>query len=433
MSQQATPIVRDDDKIRLLTLSDHPLSSSGIGIQAFQLLTGLLDTGRYRVFSIGAAVKHHVQQPQVLEKYGQDWIIFPVEGFGNPLMARQWMAQFQPHVVLMFTDPRFFTHMFSVEDEIRDMAPLMLWTVWDNEPAPRFNKQFYDCCDDIGFFSRYSYEFHQEIESIVEADFHSIPLARSHEDFKNLPDDTIRSAKIQLLDWKRRDVFTALFVSRNARRKRPADIVESWMKFIGTLPSEISEDETKCPVLVMHCDPNDVEGPALQQVFERLNTGHSVILSPGKASTEDMVRLYNVADVTVNFSLNEGFGMSAHESLLCGTPVIGTRTGGLTEQLTDGKQVFGRLLEPEIKTLVGSQMVPYIYEDFVSNDTLAAAVQEVFEMSHEERAKLGAAGREHLVSRNKVENIVKTWDEIITSRVDTYKDPQRIRAKLIEV
>jgi glycosyltransferase involved in cell wall biosynthesis len=426
---------QNDDKIRLLTLSDHPLSPSGIGIQAHQLITGLLSTGRYRVYSIGAAMKHHIKQPMLVDadKYGEDWIVFPVEGFGDPMMARQWMAQFNPHAVFMFTDPRFFTHMFSVEDEIRDRAPILFWTVWDNEPTPRFNKQFYDCCDDIAFFSNFSYNFHKPMEEDSEAVFHSIPLARNKEEFFILPEDARRQSRIQLLGWDKRDVFTALFVSRNARRKRPADIIKGWVDFINGLPDEVKNDPTKCPVLLMHCDPSDHEGPNLQHVMEFLGTGNSVVLSPGKASTEDMTRLYNVADVTINFSMNEGFGMSAHESLLCGTPVIATQTGGLTEQLTDGETVFGRLLHPEIKTIVGSQLVPYIYEDFVSTQSLTKAIREMYEMSNDEREELGMKGREYLTQNFAVEKIIHKWDEIITNRVKEYRNPERIRAKLIEV
>ncbi len=46
---------------------------------------------------------------------------------------------------------------------------------------------------------------------------------------------------------------------------------------------------------------------------------------------EDMVDLYSVADVYVNPSLQESFGYTILESMLCGTPVVGFDTGAISE------------------------------------------------------------------------------------------------------
>jgi len=46
---------------------------------------------------------------------------------------------------------------------------------------------------------------------------------------------------------------------------------------------------------------------------------------------EDMAALYSVADVFVNPSLQESFGYTILESMLCGTPVVGFNTGAISE------------------------------------------------------------------------------------------------------
>ena len=54
----------------------------------------------------------------------------------------------------------------------------------------------------------------------------------------------------------------------------------------------------------------------------------------------DVLRnIYNVADVTINFTLHhdENFGLSQVESMACGTPVVGTRWGGLKDTIVDGQ------------------------------------------------------------------------------------------------
>lgn len=434
MSDQVTEIEKEigaiekpeGEKIKLMVFSDHPLSKSGIGIQAKQLIEGLLDTGRYSVYSIGAAVKHQDHRIQAIEPYGEDWLVQPVEGFGSQDLMRQWLVSVKPDAVLFFTDPRFFIWAFEMEEEIRDVCPILFWTVWDCEPAPKFNKPIYDCCDDIAWFSKYSHDFHLEVE--MDASRHCIQLARNHGEFYRESDEVVRQFKVETLGFENRDAFVGLFVSRNARRKRPADAIMAWKLFVESLPEA---DRSKA-ILIMHTDPNDHEGPNLIHVLEQAGMQNNVRFSPAKFPEEIMRRLYSMADVTINVSLNEGFGMSVHESLLCETPVVCTKTGGMTEQMTDGDNVFGRLLDPDTRMIVGSQMVPYIYEDIVTVENFAKGIKEIYDLDANDRMELGRLGREYITENFKIEDIVSSFDNIITERVQEYKSP-RFRAQLIEI
>ncbi len=44
-------------KIKVLTISDHPLSPSGVGTQTKYMIEALLNTGRYQVVSLGGSSK----------------------------------------------------------------------------------------------------------------------------------------------------------------------------------------------------------------------------------------------------------------------------------------------------------------------------------------------------------------------------------------
>ena len=88
-----------------------------------------------------------------------------------------------------------------------------------------------------------------------------------------------------------------------------------------------------------------------------------VLISASKIDARNMADLYNAADFTVSISDAEGFGLSMLESLSCGTPIIATLTGGMQEQVTDGKKWFGYGIKPVSKSVIGSLQVPYIYED----------------------------------------------------------------------
>ena len=87
-----------------------------------------------------------------------------------------------------------------------------------------------------------------------------------------------------------------------------------------------------------------------------------------KYPEEHLAAIYNMADCTINISDAEGFGLATLESLSCGTPIIANMTGGLQEQITDGTNEFGIPVYPVSKCIIGSQEVPYIYEDRITQD-----------------------------------------------------------------
>ena len=123
---------------------------------------------------------------------------------------------------------------------------------------------------------------------------------------------------------------------------------------------------------------------------------------------------YNIADVTLNISDAEGFGLATLESLSCGTPIIATMTGGLQEQVTDGNEYFGVGIEPSSKAVIGSQDVPYIYEDRVSKQDFIDALLKIYNMSQEDREELGRKGREHVLKNYGFEDYIDTWDKTLT-------------------
>ncbi|MBL0351994.1 MAG: glycosyltransferase family 4 protein [Dechloromonas sp.] len=64
----------------------------------------------------------------------------------------------------------------------------------------------------------------------------------------------------------------------------------------------------------------------------------------GSLPHRDIVGLYQMADIVVNPSLSETFGISIVEGMACGVPVVGTRVGGMLDTIDDG---VGRAVAPE--------------------------------------------------------------------------------------
>ena len=69
-------------KIKVLTISDHPLSPSGVGTQTKYFIEALLKTGKFQFICLGGAVKHEKYDIQNISPYEDDWMVIPVNGYG---------------------------------------------------------------------------------------------------------------------------------------------------------------------------------------------------------------------------------------------------------------------------------------------------------------------------------------------------------------
>ena len=130
--------------------------------------------------------------------------------------------------------------------------------------------------------------------------------------------------------------------------------------------------------------------------------------------------MYNMADCTVNISDAEGFGLATLESLSCQTPIIVNMTGGLQEQVTDGKDWFGIGIEPSSKAIIGSQQVPFIYEDRISKEDFKAALHKIYNMTPGERKLLGMKGRNHVIKNYNFNSFKKQWVNLVDSIMERH-------------
>lgn len=403
-------------KKKILMLSDHALSTSGVGCQSRYLIEGLTKKGNWSVRQFGAAIKHANYN---VIKVTDDFIIKPVDGFGSPDLLRQTLAVERPDVLLLFTDPRFFIWVWEMEDEIHQICPIAYWHVWDNLPVPTFNKVLYESTDLINCHSHLTYNF---VKDIAPGKTNFIPHALPQEVFFPIQNkDEIKKHKIQLLGEKRKDHFVLFWVNRNAKRKRPGDLLWAWKEFVSMTVQKHGECNA---TLLMHTQPNDQEGPNLYAVAEMLGISDSVVFSPERIDFSKMNVLHNISDACINISYAEGFGLSTLEAMQCGKPVIALKTGGLTRQVVDHRDESenGVSLPVEFQSMVGSQQVPFIYEDYCSASTTANAISKLYEMSREERDVLGAKARNYALSQFNLQNTIDDWDRTLTDLTENWKN-----------
>ena len=139
-----------------------------------------------------------------------------------------------------------------------------------------------------------------------------------------------------------------------------------------------------------------------------------VLFSQTKVEPPNLAVMYNVADCTINISDAEGFGLATLESLACETPIIVNMTGGLQDQVTDGENWFGIGIEPTSKAIIGSQEIPYIYEDRLSEESVVNAMLTIYNKTAEERATMGAEGRAYVLKSFNFETFKKQWIDALT-------------------
>ena len=403
------------EKYKILTISDHPLVSSGVGTQTRYIIEGLLAKGNYSFRSLGGAMKHDDYRPLNVQEYNGDWIIYPVDGYGDEHMMRQILDIEKPDAVWFMTDPRFFHWLFQISDEIRDRGiPLLYYHVWDNYPVPEFNKHFYHSCDFVGCISKLTHDILCKLDMEDRSSY--IPHAVNADVFKPLSVNDILKEKREILG-DNREKFIVFYNSRNARRKMTSDVVKTFKMFLD----EVGQDKA---FLFMHTDPFDREGANLIEVAKMLGLNDTQIsFSKNRVPPEVMAKFYNIADVTINISNNEGFGLSCLESLSCGTPVIVNKTGGLQDQPVDDEgNVFGVIIDPATKSLTGSQEIPYIIDDRCTDEDVLAAFKKIYEMTPEERKEMGLKAREWTKRAFSLTNMVDAWHEVILKFIKKFKE-----------
>jgi glycosyltransferase involved in cell wall biosynthesis len=418
-----TPTVDDDDfllftkpqkKYKIVVLSDHPLAPSGVGVQARFLIEGLVATGKFSFRCLGGAIKHDNYETIGVN---QDFIVKPVDGFGNPDMIKSILLAERPDALLLFTDPRQFIWVWEMADEIKQICPITYWHVWDNDPYPKFNFPWYESTDLINCLAHKTYE-------LVKPNFpdktNYIPHAFPKSVYFPIPEPQRTTLRKQHLGAKA-DWFTVLWVNRNATRKMPADTMDAFKMFLDKLEAKHGHRNAS---LIMHTNPTDQEGPNLLAVSELLGLQGNVMFSPSPLQFDQMNVMHNITDTCLNIAKNEGFGLSTLITMQVGKPIIALATGGTTRQVIDHRDGFeyGVAIKPSKRSLVGSQMVPYIYEDFCTSEQVSDALMKLHEMTPEEKKIMEKKCFEYVDLEFSFDKMISEWARTLEKCITDFKE-----------
>lgn len=431
MDSKFRPLPREKRK-NILLLSDDIRMHSGVATMAREFVVGTAH--HFNWYNLGAAVKHPEEgkifdlSNDINKKQGlNDAQVFvqPNSGYGNADIIRKLLKEQKPDAIFIFTDPRYWVWLFEIEREIRSQIPIMWLNIWDEYPAPMYNKVYYNSVDVLMAISKQTLNINklvlgEESEGkLIEYVPHGIdskvfyPIEQGTEEYNKLQEFKSKTVPVEDVE------FIVFFNSRNIQRKHPADLILAYRLFCDQIGKEAAK---KC-ALILHTASKDPNGTDLNAVKEALTDPDyvNIYFSQSKLSPQQMNLLYNIADLTVLPSSNEGWGLSLTESMMTGTMIAANVTGGMQDQMrfenNDGEWIdfsadfpsnhrgtykkCGEWAEPIFPSnisLAGSIPTPYIFDDKCSPEDVANAILNVYSLEPTERIKRGLKGREWATS-----------------------------------
>jgi glycosyltransferase involved in cell wall biosynthesis len=442
------------DRKKILLLCDDIRFTSGISTMAKEIIIGTAH--RFNWVNLGAAIQHPDQGKRF--DICQDTsnlagipdasvFIIPISGYGTPETLRQVIEMEKPDAVMMFTDPRYWIWLFQMENEIRKKLPIVYLNIWDDLPAPLYNKPYYESCDALLAISKQTANINRLVlgDKAKDKVIKYVPHGINEEIFtvksKNDPDIV---AMRQQYFGDNQPEFVVLYNARNIRRKCTSDLILAYAQFCD----KIGKEKAKKCALLLHTHKLDENGTDLPTVVELFCDPEyqRVVFCENRYIPHQMSTMYNCADVTALISSNEGWGLSLTESMMCGKPIIATVTGGMQDQMRfedeNGKWIdfndnfcsnhFGTYKKhgkwaypvfPSNMSIVGSIPTPYIFDDRADFRDIATAIAEAYNTKmnnpkeYEEQCK---AAREWVTSDESMQSAKSMCKNVIDGIEETF-------------
>ena len=424
------PAIPKAERKKILLICDDIRVHSGVATVAKEIVIGTAH--HFNWVNLGGAIKHPEKgktfdlSESINKIQGIDdsnVFVIPTDGYGNPQILRDLLRTHKPDAVMLFTDPRYFTWVFQMEAEIRKQCPITYLNIWDDYPAPMYNRPYYESCDLLMSISKQTLNINRLVleEAAESRILRYIPHGLNDKIFHPVDkeDPKLKEFKKQLLQNQKSD-FMLFFNSRNIRRKQIPDALMAFRVFLDGLPEEKAK---KCH-FVLHTEPSSDHGTDLVACVDYMFGGkypNNVIFSTKKYPQQELNLLYNSADAQILLTSNEGWGLTLTESLLVGNPIIANVTGGMQDQMrfvdADGKWFTpsaeipsnhrGTFKEhgewafpvyPTSRSIQGSIPTPYIYDDRCRFEDAAEQIKAIYDLTPEERKARGLKGREWALS-----------------------------------
>tara|TARA_B100001113_G_scaffold349607_1_gene345263 strand:- start:633 stop:2102 length:1470 start_codon:yes stop_codon:yes gene_type:complete len=418
-----------DKRKKILLLSDDIRTHSGVANQSREIVKNTAH--HFNWINLGAAQKHpnHGQGFDLSKEINElikikdsDVRVLCNDGYGDSATIRRLLKDEKPDAIMHFTDPRYWTWLYHMENEIRQKIPMIFYTIWDDLPYPMWNKNFYRSDDMLLCISKQTKNIVKNVlRDHPKPDWaiKYIPHGIDTSNFFPVINDPEFDVFYDKITQKQETDFIVYWNSRNIRRKNPSDIILAWRTFLDQLPEEKAK---KC-LLLMKTEPIFQHGTDLPAVVNATcdPQKHRVKIIHERFNEKYMNYMYNVSDAHMFMTDNEGWGLGLTESLTAGKMIIAPVQGGMQDQMrfenengdwidfttdwpsnADGRYKkcgeWAMPIFPKTRSVKGSPQTPYIFATQCSIEDAAIALMKVYKIGPEERKRRGLAGRDWVLS-----------------------------------
>tara|TARA_R100000322_G_scaffold166807_1_gene133791 strand:- start:532 stop:2178 length:1647 start_codon:yes stop_codon:yes gene_type:complete len=431
------------NKKRVLFVSESHHLASGFGTYAKQVLPRLAATNKYHlaefasygdVNRIGDVPWDYYSNTPITEEEKNLYNSQQANAFGIWRFNRV-VLDFKPDIVLTYRDPWM--------DEWIKESPLRKYFHWlwmptvDSYPQKRKWLETFKSCDAVLAYSEFG---EKVLDRQSGGTINTIGCASPAIDpkiYKPVQDKKKHKSSYGLPE----DCFITGTVMRNQTRKLFIELMKSFRMFLDNAPKEIAEksflylhtsypekggwdiedgimsnglsNNVLCTYVCRGCshwEPSRYKGPVKkcskcgQRNAFMPNVGHGI-------SIEELINVYNLFDLYVQYAICEGFGMPQVEAACCGVPVAAVDYSAMEDVVrhTNGYPIRIKKMFRELNT-----NAERAYPD---NEHLAEILQHHFSHDDNYRKERSSQAREGAMRRYDWDATAKVWENYI----DSYK------------
>jgi glycosyltransferase involved in cell wall biosynthesis len=265
------------------------------------------------------------------------------EGFGFNKIY-DYLEMVGPDVVMIYNDPLIIHRFLESMKHVRKTSTYKLWIYLDQVYegiAPPLMKSIRDHADRVYCFTElWKQKF------LTYGDFPDVRVLEHAADsttFSSLADDARIALRKGLGIPSNGVVF--LNANRNSQRKRLDLTIAGFARLLKTTPNAYLIVATNLnPQGGAYYDvPAIFQREAARNGLDQMALAHLLLIDtspPNVVGDEGVNQLYNAADIGINTSDGEGFGLCQLEHMLTGAPQVVTDVGSFRTFLTDATTVF---------------------------------------------------------------------------------------------
>ena len=430
-------------KKRVLFVTESNKLASGFGTYAKQVLERLSATGKYELAEFASyGIPQHGQDV--------DWLYFantpitdeerakydehPANHFGYWRFDKVVLS-FKPDIVISYRDP--WMDSWIADSPLRDYFHWVWMPTVDSAPQKREWLETFAECDALFTYSEFGT---RTLESQSNGTLNVIGCASPALD-PDVYKPVISKEKHKEEFGIPADSYVVGTVMRNQKRKLFIELMKSFRIFLDKAPTEVAEKSflylhTSYPeksgwniaegiidnglaskVLVTYVcrNCNNYFASSFQDALTRCTKcGNVSCVLPSVAhglEIPELINIYNLMDIYVQYAICEGFGMPQVEAASCGVPVAATDYSAMEDvvRFTNGYPINVKNMYRELET-----DAERAYPD---NEHLAEILLEHSSLSPEEKGRVSMRTRHGAMERYNWNDTANKW----AGYIDTYK------------